>query len=142
MPKDEIIAENFAPYSWFNWPRSSIRVVDWSIGRGLELPAIIEFLGDASPDVLLLQEVDICNVTPKQLDQDEGEILEWMRSQVEAIYVQQGRTTREITTVGESDSESFAGVVHRCFRHSKRVNTKDSTADSRSERQAEASLPL
>jgi endonuclease/exonuclease/phosphatase family metal-dependent hydrolase len=55
----EIIAENFAPSQWLSWPRNSIRVVDWNIDRGLKLPSIIEFLGDANADILVLQEVDI-----------------------------------------------------------------------------------
>ena len=59
MAKDEVIAENFAPFRWFTWPRSSIRVLDWNIDRGLQLPAIVDFLGDLNADILLLQEVDI-----------------------------------------------------------------------------------
>lgn len=55
----EIIVENFAPFRWFIWPRKSIRVVDWNIDRGLQLPAIVDFLGDLNADILLLQEVDI-----------------------------------------------------------------------------------
>lgn len=34
-------------------------MVDWNIDRGLRLPSIIEFLGDADADILILQEVDI-----------------------------------------------------------------------------------
>jgi len=56
---NEIIAENFAPNQWLSWPRSSIRVVDWNIDRGLKLAEIIDFLGDSNADVFLLQEVDI-----------------------------------------------------------------------------------
>jgi endonuclease/exonuclease/phosphatase family metal-dependent hydrolase len=56
---DEIIAENFAPNQWLSWPRSSIRVVDWNIDRGLKLSEIIDCLGDSKADVFLLQEVDI-----------------------------------------------------------------------------------
>jgi endonuclease/exonuclease/phosphatase family metal-dependent hydrolase len=55
----EIIAENFAPFRWFTWPRSSIRIVDWNIDRGLQLPAIIEFLAEVNADIVLLQEVDL-----------------------------------------------------------------------------------
>src|ERR1700750_3134750 len=55
----EIIAENFAPNQWLSWPRSSIRVVDWNIDRGLQLRSIIEFLGDTNADISILQEVDI-----------------------------------------------------------------------------------
>jgi endonuclease/exonuclease/phosphatase family metal-dependent hydrolase len=56
---NEIIAENFAPSQWLAWPRSSLRVVDWNIDRGLKLSAIIDFLGDTNADVFILQEVDI-----------------------------------------------------------------------------------
>jgi endonuclease/exonuclease/phosphatase family metal-dependent hydrolase len=55
----EIIAENFAPSQWFSWPRSSFRVVDWNIDRGLKLSAIIDFLSDTNGDIFILQEVDI-----------------------------------------------------------------------------------
>jgi endonuclease/exonuclease/phosphatase family metal-dependent hydrolase len=56
---NEIITENFAPSQWLSWPRSSVRVVDWNIDRGLKLPAIIDFLADTHADVFILQEVDI-----------------------------------------------------------------------------------
>jgi endonuclease/exonuclease/phosphatase family metal-dependent hydrolase len=56
---DEIIAENFAQNQWLSWPRSSLRVVDWNIDRGLKLPAIMDFLADTHADVFVLQEVDI-----------------------------------------------------------------------------------
>jgi endonuclease/exonuclease/phosphatase family metal-dependent hydrolase len=56
---NEIIAGSFAPSQWLSWPRSSFRVVDWNIDRGLKLSAIIDFLGDANGDIFILQEVDI-----------------------------------------------------------------------------------
>jgi len=56
---NEIIVGNFAPSQWISWPRSSFRVVDWNIDRGLKLPAIIDFLGDTQADIIILQEVDI-----------------------------------------------------------------------------------
>jgi endonuclease/exonuclease/phosphatase family metal-dependent hydrolase len=56
---NEIIAEDFAPSQWLSWPRSSLRVVDWNIDRGLKLSAIIDFLADTQADVFILQEVDI-----------------------------------------------------------------------------------
>jgi hypothetical protein len=55
----EIIAENFAPSQWLSLPRSSIRVVDWNIDRGLQLALIIDFLREANADIVILQEVDI-----------------------------------------------------------------------------------
>lgn len=59
MSTKETIAENFAPSQWLSWPRSSIRVVDWNIDRGLQLRSIIDFLGDTNADIFILQEVDI-----------------------------------------------------------------------------------
>ena len=59
MSTKEIIIENFAPSQWLSWPRSSIRVVDWNIDRGLQLRSIIDFLADTKADVFILQEVDI-----------------------------------------------------------------------------------
>jgi endonuclease/exonuclease/phosphatase family metal-dependent hydrolase len=55
----EIIAENFAPGQWLSWPRSSIKIVDWNIDRGLQLRSIIDFLGDTNADIFILQEVDV-----------------------------------------------------------------------------------
>jgi len=68
MSTNEIIAENFAPNQWLTCPRSSIRVVDWNIDRGLKLSAIIDFLGDSKADVFLLQEVDINAYRTHQLN--------------------------------------------------------------------------
>jgi endonuclease/exonuclease/phosphatase family metal-dependent hydrolase len=68
MPTNEIIAENYAPNQWLTWPRSSIRVVDWNIDRGLKLPEIIDFLGDSKADVFLLQEVDVNAYRTHQLN--------------------------------------------------------------------------
>ena len=59
MATNEIIVGNFALSQWISWPRSFFRVVDWNIDRGLKLPAIIDFLGDAQADIVILQEVDI-----------------------------------------------------------------------------------
>src|SRR5262249_46461383 len=42
-----------------SWPRTSVRVVDWNIDRGLKLSKIIDFLGDSNADLFLLQEVDV-----------------------------------------------------------------------------------
>jgi endonuclease/exonuclease/phosphatase family metal-dependent hydrolase len=55
----EIVVGNFAPIGRMFWPQTSIRVIDWNIDRGLQLRAIIDFLGDANADTFILQEVDI-----------------------------------------------------------------------------------
>src|ERR1700722_18040540 len=49
----------FASTGWILWPQNSIRVIDWNIDRGLQLRAIIDFLGDANADIFILQEVDM-----------------------------------------------------------------------------------
>jgi endonuclease/exonuclease/phosphatase family metal-dependent hydrolase len=59
VPTSEIIAENFSPARWLSWPRSSIRIVDWNIDRGLQLRSVVDFLGDTKADVFILQEVDV-----------------------------------------------------------------------------------
>jgi endonuclease/exonuclease/phosphatase family metal-dependent hydrolase len=56
---NEIIAGNFASNQWLSLPRISFRVVDWNIDRGLKLSSIIDFLGDAQADIVILQEVDV-----------------------------------------------------------------------------------
>ena len=55
----EIVAGNFAPWRLALWPPGSIRVVDWNIDRGVQLPGILDFLGGMNADVMMLQEVDI-----------------------------------------------------------------------------------
>ena len=54
----EIFGENLAPSQWLSWPRSSVRVLDWNIDRGLQLRSVIDFLGDTNADIFMLQEVD------------------------------------------------------------------------------------
>lgn len=55
----EIETGNFAPARWVISPPSSIRVIDWNIDRGLQLPGVIEFLASQKADVVLLQESDL-----------------------------------------------------------------------------------
>ena len=55
----EIVTGNFAPFRWAIWPPSSLRIVDWNIDRGQQLPEVIDFLPDANADILILQEVDL-----------------------------------------------------------------------------------
>ena len=55
----EILSGNFAPRRWLVWPPSSLRVIDWNIDRGQQLPAVIDFLARADADILILQEADL-----------------------------------------------------------------------------------
>jgi len=50
---------SFAPWCWPLWTPNSIRVVDWNIDRGLQLNAVINFLGDTKADLVTLQECDL-----------------------------------------------------------------------------------
>jgi endonuclease/exonuclease/phosphatase family metal-dependent hydrolase len=56
---EEIESGSFAPPAQVLGPPSSIRVVVWNIERGLQLPGVIDFLLQANPDVVLLQEADL-----------------------------------------------------------------------------------
>src|ERR1700747_112682 len=55
----EIETGDYATWRWVLCPPSSIRVLNWNINRGLQLPRILDFLADAKPDVILLQESDL-----------------------------------------------------------------------------------
>jgi hypothetical protein len=58
-PMDQLISGNFAPSRWLISSPSSLRLVDWNINRGLQLPGIIDFLASTKADILNLQEVDL-----------------------------------------------------------------------------------
>jgi endonuclease/exonuclease/phosphatase family metal-dependent hydrolase len=55
----EILTGKFAPLPLTLWPPTSLRIVDWNIERGQQLPRITDFLASANADVLILQEVDV-----------------------------------------------------------------------------------
>jgi endonuclease/exonuclease/phosphatase family metal-dependent hydrolase len=55
----EIETGSFARPQFVVFPPNCIRIVSWNINRGLQLERIIEFLGSARADVLLLQESDL-----------------------------------------------------------------------------------
>jgi endonuclease/exonuclease/phosphatase family metal-dependent hydrolase len=56
---EEIQRGSFVPSARALEPPSSIRIVVWNIERGLQLPRVIDFLLQANPDVVLLQESDL-----------------------------------------------------------------------------------
>ncbi len=58
-PLPEILTGDFAPAGLRFGPPRAIRVVDWNIDRGQDLPGILKFLAGAGADLLLLQEVDV-----------------------------------------------------------------------------------
>jgi len=57
---EKIESGSFAPSDReLGQPPSSIRIVVWNIERGLQLPRVIDFLRNANPDIVLLQEADL-----------------------------------------------------------------------------------
>jgi len=55
----EIETGNFAISRWFLCPPSSLKIVNWNINRGLQLQRVLQFLAEAKPDIVLLQECDL-----------------------------------------------------------------------------------
>lgn len=58
-PRDQLETGSFAPAQGALRPLQSIRVVNWNINRGQQLSAALDFLRDATADVILLQETDV-----------------------------------------------------------------------------------
>lgn len=56
---DQLEIGSFAPAREVWQPLDSIRVVSWNINRGLQLNEILDFLANASADLVLLQETDV-----------------------------------------------------------------------------------
>ncbi len=79
-----------------------IRVVSWNINRGLQLPGIIEFLGNAPADLILLQETDV-NARRTQYRNVAREIAQALRMN----YVF-GREFEELTQ-GDHTSPAYHG---------------------------------
>jgi endonuclease/exonuclease/phosphatase family metal-dependent hydrolase len=55
----EIIAGNFAPARFAIWRPALLRIVDWNIDRGQQLPAVMDFLEGMKAEIVILQEVDL-----------------------------------------------------------------------------------
>jgi endonuclease/exonuclease/phosphatase family metal-dependent hydrolase len=56
---NEIETGSFAAPRWLFCLPDSIRVVNWNINRGLQLTGVVDFLANAKPDIVLLQEADL-----------------------------------------------------------------------------------
>jgi endonuclease/exonuclease/phosphatase family metal-dependent hydrolase len=59
MRLEQLEKGSFAPAGAALEALDSIRVVSWNINRGLQLNEVLDFLTDASADLILLQEVDV-----------------------------------------------------------------------------------
>jgi endonuclease/exonuclease/phosphatase family metal-dependent hydrolase len=65
---NQILSGSFAPARFQLWRRDIFRVVDWNIDRGTQLQEITQFIKEAKPDIVLLQEVDLYAKRSHRLD--------------------------------------------------------------------------
>ena len=56
---NDVLTGSFAARDFELRPPEAMRVVNWNIERGLQLPEIIDFLESQNADLLILQEVDL-----------------------------------------------------------------------------------
>ena len=56
---EQLETDSFAPANDAAEAPDFLRIISWNINRGLQLNGILDFLTDASADLILLQEVDI-----------------------------------------------------------------------------------
>jgi len=98
----EIVTGSFAPFKWLLWPPNSMRIVDWNIDRGLRLQEVIDFLGAANADILILQEVDLNARRTNRLN-----IAEEIARKLEMNYVF-GREFEELVQ-GSKSSPAYHG---------------------------------
>jgi endonuclease/exonuclease/phosphatase family metal-dependent hydrolase len=55
----DVLTGSFTAREYDSWPPPRMRVVNWNIERGLQLPHIIDFLDAQNADLVILQEVDL-----------------------------------------------------------------------------------
>ena len=55
----QVLSGGFAGWRWYLRPPTTLRLIDWNIEQGLQLPKIIDFLASQNADILTLQEVDL-----------------------------------------------------------------------------------
>ena len=99
---NEILADNFAPLRWRLCPPETIRVVNWNIDRGLNLPGILDFLAPQDADILILQEVDLNARRTHRLN-----VAEEIARKLRMNYVF-GREFQELTQ-GSTESPAYHG---------------------------------
>jgi endonuclease/exonuclease/phosphatase family metal-dependent hydrolase len=98
----DIETGNFAIPRWVFCPPDSIRVVNWNINRGLQLPRIVEFLSAAKADLILLQEADLNARRTHHVN-----VAEELSQQLRMNYVF-GREFQELTQ-GSRSSPAYHG---------------------------------
>jgi endonuclease/exonuclease/phosphatase family metal-dependent hydrolase len=98
----EIETGGFTRPQFVVFPPNGIRIVSWNINRGLQLQRIIEFLGAARADLVLLQESDLNTRRTKHLN-----IAKEISQKLEMNYVF-GREFQELTQ-GSHTSPAYHG---------------------------------
>lgn len=98
----DLLAGSYAPRRWEFWAPGQLRVVNWNIDRGLQLPKVIEFLDSQAADLLILQEVDLNARRTRFLN-----VAEEIARRLQMNYVF-GREFQELTQ-GRSDSPAYHG---------------------------------
>jgi endonuclease/exonuclease/phosphatase family metal-dependent hydrolase len=99
---NDVLTGSFAAREYDRRPLQRMRVVNWNIDRGLQLPAIVDFLESQNADLLILQEVDLNARRTRRLN-----VAEEIARQLQMNYVF-GREFEELTQ-GSRTSPAYHG---------------------------------
>ncbi len=112
----DVLTGSFAPRDYDRRPLQRMRVVNWNIERGLQLPAILDFLESQNADLLILQEVDLNARRTGRLN-----VAEEIARRLQMNYVF-GREFEELTQ-GSRTSPAYHGqtTLSRCRLMNPRV---------------------
>jgi endonuclease/exonuclease/phosphatase family metal-dependent hydrolase len=113
---NDVLTGSFAGSQWERSPLRAIRVVNWNIERGLQLPAIVDFLESQNADLLVLQEVDLNARRTRRVN-----VAEEIARRLQMNYVF-GREFEELTQ-GSRTSPAYHGqaTLSRCRLMNPRV---------------------
>lgn len=113
---NDVLTGSFAASEDDRRPLQRMRVVNWNIDRGLQLPAIVDFLESQNADLLILQEVDLNARRTRRLN-----IAEEIARRLQLNYVF-GREFEELTQ-GSRTSPAYHGqaTLSRCRLMNPRV---------------------
>jgi endonuclease/exonuclease/phosphatase family metal-dependent hydrolase len=113
---NDVFVGSFAGREYERRPLQRMRVVNWNIERGLQLPAIVDFLESQNADLLILQEVDLNARRTRRLN-----VAEEIARRLQMNYVF-GREFEELTQ-GSRTSPAYHGqaTLSRCRLMNPRV---------------------
>jgi len=99
---NDVLTGSFAAREYDRRPLQRMRVVNWNIERGRQLPAIVDFLESQNADLLILQEVDLNARRTRRLN-----VAEEIARRLQMNYVF-GREFEELTQ-GSRTSPAYHG---------------------------------